>query len=317
MTAAWLAYSPSSILVTDRPVHLIVLTLLCSSVFVLLSRRWFSTLKYDTALPKTKYESVPLQELQVGDHGILEEAQENSTHGEVAGVSANFATVLLTIFVLTFRIEVQKRILNSSECTTRNVEVFLPFLLSIYDAVCIQRPQNFLADQALDTTAYEDFVQILKSRWLSSRWRYVPAALISSSGCYLVAGLWLSSQSTYICPLLGPERLAVPRLQLLALFLDAYLIVVASAFGSEPSRSLGGKQPVPTAWAVVMISSAITWSMIGVFVYRTQPENVHWLLFGNDAGLVGSFLGLVFRSLFLGIFCVSVLFSVSFEICGV
>lgn len=229
------------------------------------------------------------------------------------------ATILLTL-----RIDLQRRLLLASECTTRSVEVWLPFLIAVYDALRFQRQQRPRRaheddngddddDDDIDATTFDHLGQSLSSAFLSSRWRYLPTAFLLSLGCFLVAGLWTTSQSTYICPLLSTDINLVPRLQVLALFLDTALAIAVLEL------TLGGMLPsspileTPTSWAVVLTLTSAIWSVVAIVCYSNQPENRGWLLLQHEHFPLRSLFLLLCQALFLTVLCMSTLYSVCFQ----
>ncbi|KAK5941501.1 hypothetical protein PMZ80_006780 [Knufia obscura] len=314
LTASILAYSPSSILATDRPVHLAILTLVCSALSLLVIAKRSQFKRNIDSGHRGDYVSIPLKELRDGDAKVAKEKQR--IHSYALTSSELFAIVLVATVALTVRVDVQRRLLLVSECATRSVEVWLPFLIAVYDALRFQKRQDVRAieedddDEDLGSTAYQDFAQSLKRSLLSSPWRYVPTAFLLSLGCHLVAGLWLSSESSHVCPISSSDVVVVPRLQWLALLLDTSLAIASLEL------AIGGMLPstpilsIPISWAAVLTLSAGVWSIIAAVVIATQPENHAWLFMEHEPSPVGSILSLVCQALLLATFCISTLYSV-------
>ena len=303
--------------------HLAVLTLICTSALLLfLAKRSQSTTRSDRDR-LGNYASVPLQDLDDGASKIAKEKQR--IHNYALSSPALLFVIAGAAVALVLRIEVHRRLLFASECAHTNVEVWLPFLVAVYDALRFQQRENLEAvddNDALDSSVYHDLAQSLKRKLLSSPWRYVPTAFLLSWGCHLVAGLWSSSQSSYICPLISSDFVIIPRLQCVALLLDA---AVASA---ALELALGGMLPsspllsLPISWAVVTTLSAGTWTGISVLIYHLEPENRAWLLMQHDSPRSTALAYLLLQALLLSTLCVSILYSVShpsicaFVVCG-
>lgn len=260
-----------------------------------------------------EYDSIPLAEFQNGEAKTTKEKQ--GAHAYPLGNAALFATVLAAAAALAVRIDVQRRLLLVSECATRSLEVWLPFVVAVYDALRFQKRQDVRAaaddDEDMDSSAYHDFARSLKSSLLSSPWRYVPAALLLSLGCHLVAGLWTASPSTHVCPVSSSDVLVIPRLQWLALLLDSFLTI------STLELAVGGVLPstsvlsVPMSWAAVLTLAAGAWGVIAAYVNTTQPENHAWLFIEHGTARIAAISSLVCQAVFLSVFCISSLYSVS------
>jgi len=313
LTASIIAYSPSSILATDRPAHLAVLTLICSGLSLLVIAKQSQLKRSIDSGHRGDYVSIPLAELQNGEAKVAKEKQR--IHGYSLTSTALFVIVLVAAAALTVRVDVQRRLLLVSECATRSVEVWLPFVVAVYDALRFQKPQDVHGveddDEDLDSTAYHDLVRSLRSSLLSSPWRYVPTAFLLSFGCHLVAGLWLSSESSHVCPVTSSDLVVVPRLQWLALLLDIFLAVASLEL------AIGGMLPstpilsTPTSWATVMTFAAGVWTIIAAVVITTQPENHAWLFMEHEPSRLAAIFSLICQALFLATFCISTLYSVS------
>lgn len=315
LTASILAYSPSTILATDRPVHLAVLTLICSALSLLVIAKRSQFRRNVDSGHRGDYVSIPLEELRNGDAKVAKEKQR--IHSYSLSSAALLVIVLVAAAALTVRIDVQRRLLLASECATRSVEVWLPFVIAVYDALRFQTRQAVHGtededeDGALDASAYHDFIQTLKSSLLSSPARYVPTAFLLSLGCHLVAGLWLSSESSHVCPISSSDIVAVPRLQWLAMLLDTFLAVAALEL------AIGGMLPstpilsTPVSWAAVLAFSAGIWTILAAVVAAIQPENHAWLFMEDEPSPLKTIVSLICQALFLATTCISFLYSVS------
>lgn len=255
--------------------------------------------------------AISLEELQHGLDLTLKGTQE-PRRSSVSNVKL-FTILFAATAALTIRVEILRRLLATPECSTRSVEVFLPFFVAIYDALRFQKSQNFDAERDVDASAYDDLIFAFKSKWLSSRWRYVPVAFGLSFGCYLVAGLWLSSESSYVCPLLSWEAVAIPRLQIVAVLLDTFLVIAALELAIGNTQPTSYTLSTPRSWTIVMLLSSAIWIVIAIVVYHTEPEHINWLLLRHDVFQSASLLTLLYRAVFLSIFCLSTLCSVSLK----
>ena len=308
-----MAYAPSSILATEHPVHLAVLTFSCSALCLLVIARQSQPARDTGSDERGDYASIALAELRNGEAKVAKEKQRKQTYSLNSAVL--FVIILVASAALTVRIDIQRRLLLVSECTTRSVEVWLPFVVAIYDALRFQErglPDNDEnEDEDLDASAYYDFARSFRSSILSSPWRYVPAAFLLSLGCHMVAGLWSNSASSHVCPISSSDIVVVPRLQWLALLLDSLLAIASlELVVGGPTTSMRVLS-APTSWAIVLTTAAGLWCVVAMVVHSTQPENHAWLLLEHEPSRVGALLSLICQALFLATFGISLLYTAS------
>ena len=218
--------------------------------------------------------------------------------------------LLLAIATLSARVELYRRINQASECTINNVEVFLPFLLAVWDAFRTQRSLDLRQEEMPDSSIYDSIRSALRTYAISHRTRYLAPAFLLSYGCYLTQGLWGATKSTYICPRALDESRMIPLLQICCLVLDFCLLAIA--YESSPKvdgRGLTGRRCV-ILWSSVMTSTSVIWSITGAAFYIFKPEIRHWLLFLYPALELGTILALAGHVFVFCIFCVSLLHCV-------
>lgn len=242
--------------------------------------------------------------------------KQHAPHNNALSGSHLLLLMVAAVVALSSRIEIQRRILLRSECASRSVVCWLPTIIAIYDALRYQTWQRIHQEDAdkMDNTVYQDFRGSLRSFLLSSSYRFVPGAILLSTGCYIMSGIWLSSESNHVCPIISMDRLWIPRLQLLALFLDSFLTIAAAelAMREAPSKSL---LTVPVSWSIVLSSTAMIWLAASMFIVSTQPEHKAWLFMQTESSQMGTSVSLLGKAVVLAIICVSVLYSVSWA-CG-
>lgn len=286
------------------------MTLLCTSTCLFAIARRSGSRTSAVSGQHGSYVSIPLHETSDGQSKSAEDKERN--YSQTLNSSVLLLLVLAATAALTLRIEFHRRILLASECTTRSLEVWLPLLLALYDALRFQQPL-LLEDEEDDdpgSSAYRDFARSLRKSLLSSKYRYVPAGLLMSLGCHMVAGLWLTSQSSHTCPWVSTDSFVVPRLQALCLAIDAFLAIAVAELSSG-YRSSGFPLSTPFSWATVTSLSAAAWFSISVFVFRTQPENQSWLLMNSGIPRPTVLFTLLCQAVVLSILCISTLYSVS------
>ena len=108
-------------------------------------------------------------------------------------------------------------------------------------------------EESPDASIYDSAFSEVKSFTRSSRWRYVPCAILFSTGAYLTTSLWSGLQSTYICPIVNGQGRTIPLLQLAAMILDAFLVCVSfelSLPGSQSGLNIRGQGPL--TWILLL-----------------------------------------------------------------
>lgn len=313
ITAATIAYSPTSFYSREWPPHLVVLSLLITTALLVVTAR-FSSARYASAQDRHNgYTAIPLRELPDGTQKGTKEKQ--SLYSHALERSTLVLLTLLAIIILSVRIGSYRNTEKASECSVRSIEVWLPFLIAIYDAVRFQRHLSLITtdeeDLALDSTIYTEVTRTWKDSLLQSRWRYVPASFLFSLGCHMVAGLWSPFQSTIVCPLSSTDLLAMPNLLWLNLGLDTFLAIVTFELALGGMSHYSSMLSAPMLFATVTGAAASCWLVVGLVVYKTQPENRAWLFMEVGPGR-GSALGtLLSQSAFLSVLLTSTLYMVS------
>ncbi|KIX01417.1 uncharacterized protein Z518_09143 [Rhinocladiella mackenziei CBS 650.93] len=305
VTAACLAHLFPISTAHDRPVHLVVLALLaCSFALPSASRvlpRLFQT-------PDTKqglYTALPLEDLGQATGGV-EHASPSSTQPHQNG-KVRISILAVAVCALSLRIELYRRISNATECTIDSVEVFLPFMLAFYDAVRSQRALALKNEERPDSSVYDSLRVAVASYILRPRTRFLLSTFLVCYGCYLTQGLWSSSNSTYICPLVVGESKTIPAMQVLALFLDLGLaLIIYETSPKSDGRGLSGRRCV-ILWSSVMIATSVVWSMVGLIVYIFRPEDRAWLLFFQPSLEVGTLFAIAGHVVLFCFLCISTL----------
>ncbi|KAK6365700.1 hypothetical protein LTS17_011087 [Exophiala oligosperma] len=305
VAAAWLVHLFPISTAHDRPVHLIVFGLFSCSFAVVSATKALPTLFQPPGLEKPQYEAVPLEDL---GHALerLEPTKPSTRQDGKVRISVLAAAVV----ALSLRIELYRRIGKATECTMDNVEVFLPFLLACYDAARSQRPLALEQDDRPDSSIYDGIRMALKRFILRPRTRYLLPILLVSYGAYLAQGLWSSSNSTYICPIVTGEPRTVPAMQVIALFLDLCLVLLV--YESSPKsngRGLSGRR-YAVLWSSAIFATAVIWSVVASIVYVFKPEYRNWLLLLRPGVEFSTFVAMFGHILLFCLFCISTLHSI-------
>ena len=277
LSTASLAHSVPVSSAFDRPVHTIIFALTaCSFALPSFSRalpRLFQPV--ESRQSKGQYTALPLEDLgepngRLAEHPRIPPQQEGKVR---------ISVLALAICALSARVELYRRITQATECTINSVEVFLPFLLAVWDAFRSKRPLDLRAEERPDTAIYQALRGALRTYILRPRTRYLMSTFLLSYGCYLMQGLWASSRSTYICPITLGEPRMIPTMQIGSVLLDFCLAVIA--YETSPrsdGRGIPGRRCV-VLWSSAMISTSIVWCIVAAALYTFKPEIRFWLLY--------------------------------------
>lgn len=114
---------------------------------------------------------------------------------------------------------------------------------------------------------------------LHSRWRCIPSVLLLSSGCYLITHLWDATNSTYICPIVVGEANIIPAMQVLALFLDAFMAIILLELLQALQKTSGQNYTkFSLVVASVLFVVSLIWCLIGIILYFAKPWERRWLV---------------------------------------
>lgn len=292
--------------VSDRPIHLVVLALLAGSFALPSASKVIPRLFQQPASNQGRYTAVPLEELGRALGRLGPEETDNRREKKV-----RVSILTATTAILAVRIELYRRISGAPECTIDSVEVFLPFMLALYDAVRSQSSLALEYEERPDSSVYESFRMTVSRKVLGPRTRYLFPLFLVSYGCYLAQGFWASSTSTFICPRVTGEQRAIPTMQIGALLLDLCLAIIAYETAPKPDgRGLSGRRYV-ILWTSAMFATVILWSVVAVIVYISKPEYRTWLLFLEPALDSGTVFAISGNILLFCLLCITTTHCVS------
>ncbi len=218
------------------------------------SRRWPDLFKAPHS--GGKYSEIPLHdrnETRISS----DPPPERESHSVGLGLGLSRLLLVSSICALAARVELFRRIYKASECTAKSVEIVIPLVIAIYDAVRFQKPVE--KEEAGSASIFDKGRASLKYFLIGSRWRYVPSACALTAGCYMTLDLWSGLNSTYICPLVVGETRTIPLMQWGSASLDCFLAIAAYEL-SLPHTSGGGTTRArgPAIWSAVTIVSVDT-----------------------------------------------------------
>ncbi|TVY18027.1 Beta-1,2-xylosyltransferase 1 [Lachnellula arida] len=176
------------------------------------------------------------------------------------------------------------------ECSLAGVEIFLPFLLSLYEATSDNASSSQQSSTAVSKTAR------------SSAMRY--ALLVGVFTVSAFASVSTSTQrSTYICPVTSYGSKFVPVSQFLGLFLDTSIIIGLSTVAQDGFES---SRPKLLLGRLAFISAGALSIQAGLFILR-NPEHMIWS-FHLDSRIISD---LLFATVFGSSFLASVVYLMS------
>lgn len=249
-----------------------------------------------------RYPSLPLNDLGNVEPQNARTQESNQGQGKVR------VTVLAAAIVaLSLRLELYRRISKATECTIDSLEVFLPFLIALYDVYRSQK-QSPPSGEKQTTTSASGWIprtvgsiqEAVSTYLLRPRTRYMLPVFLLAFGCHLIPGLWRSSTSTYICPIVTGEPRTIKLFQFLALFLDFSIAIIA--YETRPKADGGGLsgRRCVVLWSSTLLGVSIVWSVVGGAVYLFKPEYRGWLLLLRPSVEFGT---LVVMSVHTFLFC--------------
>lgn len=312
LSAASLAHYVPVSTAFDRPVHAIVLALTACSFALTSVCRAFPRLFDPPQLRQNKgaYTAVPLEDLGDADGRLPEHTNIASEHPRQEG-KVRLSVLVLAICALSVRIELYRRISEATQCTIGSVEVFLPCLLALWDATRTQRPLDLPEEETPDSSVYQSIRASLTRNMLRRRTRYLLPILMITGGCYLTQDLWLSSNSTYICPITLDLTRRIALMQVGALLVDFCLAIIAYETSPRSDRrGLSGRRCV-VLWSSVMISTSVVWSIVAAVLYFVKPQIRYWLLFLYPVLDLGTIVALAAHIFTLCVLCITLLHCVS------
>ncbi|KEF63809.1 uncharacterized protein A1O9_01787 [Exophiala aquamarina CBS 119918] len=251
------------------------------------------------------YTSLPLNDISNVEPQLATASDTNQGQGKV-----RITVLTVTVLALSSRLELYRRITKATECTTDNAEVFLPFLIALYDAARSQKWRTLQGEKQSDPSFFglarrvTGPIQRPISTWiLQPRTRYLLPLFLIASGCYLVQGMWHSSTTTYICPIVTGELKIIPLFQFLALLLDFLIaIIVYETHPKSDGSGLSGRRCV-VLWSSSLLGVSFIWSGVGAAIYLFKPEYRGWLLLLRPSLDFGTFVAMgVYTFLFCLLF---------------
>ncbi|KIY03617.1 uncharacterized protein Z520_00308 [Fonsecaea multimorphosa CBS 102226] len=295
----------------DRPIHTVVLALTACSFALPSASRAIPRLfpPSDAKHIRGQYTALPLEELGEEPNGRVEYPNTTpSQHRHIGKVRISVLT--LAVSTLSLRIELYRRISLATECTISSVEMFLPFLLAVYDCFRFQRSVALQQEEKPDSSIYESLSSAARAYALRRRTRYLLSIFIVSYGCCLTQGLWTSTNSTYICSQSLGEPKTIPMMQLGALALDFCLAVIACETIPKSDGSGPSGQRCVILWSSTMMATSIIWSIAAIFVYIFKPEYRLWLSFLFPPLDIGTIFAMACHIFLFCVLCISLLHSI-------
>lgn len=179
--------------------------------------------------------------------------------------------------LITLRILATRAWLQKVHCAKFNVEVFLPFLLAIYDLWAGHAPLQL----PKDVGAISDDGRSISSKiwkWCQdSRYTYAISTAYFGLSAAFVLSAGAPPQSTYLCAEKGKGAFRALTLQSSGLVLDGIaFICVSELIGWDPQSRSKDARPRAIGWA--MLLSSVLLSFSGMIWFLAHPNDQRWTL---------------------------------------
>jgi hypothetical protein len=271
---------------------------------------------FSTARTTPVYSALPLDDLT--PNGAVQDSVVLTKDGGIQRHQGKVrVTVLLAATVaLSLRIELYRQISNATECTIPSLEIYLPILIAVYDALRFQRSDISQAgDRPPANNGYElwrnKLSAMIETYVLKPRYRYILSTFLFCYGCHLVIDQWHPLNSTYICPIVLNQHSTIPYAQTASLVLDGILAIIV--YEMLPRKDGSGLSPRRSVvlWSSTLTGVTSVWSLIGLIFYLAKPERRLWLLLVDSADMFSLVFSITLQSVLFSVFCITTLHSVS------
>lgn len=218
------------------------------------------------------------------------------------------------ITAVSVRLELYRQISKKPECGVSSVEVYLPLILAVHDALRYQRHEGIVPHEDSDDSGFDTLYGSLKTSALrvmiKSRYRYILPAVLLCYGSHLLLGEWMPLNSTFICPVVLGEYTTTFYLQLFGLVLDSVIIVIiyemlprSDGSGLSPRRSV-------VLWSSTLAATALIWSAISLIVYIGKPQFRFWILLLDAPNFFEMISSISVQSVLFSVFTIATLHSI-------
>jgi hypothetical protein len=218
--------------------------------------------------------------------------------------------LVLAVAALSLRIESYRRVARAPECNIPSVEIWLPLLLALYDAVRFQKNEPQSTPEKIDASIYGSILNRVRDFAVGSRWRFVVPVVFFCLGCRWAISLWAGLNSTFICPIGTGEHFSAPAAQIAGLFLDFVLCVLI--WENFPKRDGAGLSPRRNVilWTSTMAGASIVWTVVAGAVYFGMHRHRYYVVLW-DVALAPVTVSFMLQALLFSVLCITTLHSVS------
>jgi hypothetical protein len=306
-STALLSLSHATSIAYARPIHTTV-TAFATCAFLIVSASKAVPKLFSSAQTKPSYTALPLDDLSADTASTESLAKDGVSQGHQGRV--RLSILAAGIGALSIRLELYRQVSKKTECTISSVEIFLPLLIALYDAMRLQKREGIGLSDKLDGSVYDMLQDTAKRYVVGPRFRYVLSTFCFCLGCRLLLSEWLPLNSTYICPVVLNQHTIIPRMQACCLLLDFVIAIVvyemlprSDGTGLSPRRSV-------VLWSSTFTGTALIWSIVALIVYIAKPEYRFWLLLFDSSSFFGLLISMMLQALLFSILCITALHSV-------
>ena len=256
------------------------------------------------------YTVLPLNDLSTDGHPTTADLKAEDGRPTAHQGRVRISVLGAAIAAVSLRLELYRQVNKKTECTVNSLEIYLPLLLAMYDAVRFQKADSFEVSDRHDGTIYEAAQDTVKRYIIHGRFRYILSVAVFCHGCSILLNQWLPLNTTYICPVVLDQYSVVFWMQVGCLVLDFALAILLyemlprkDGFGLSPNRNV-------VLWSLSLTGAAVVWTVVGMVVYISKPEYRFWILLMDSPHFFSLLMSIVIQSVLASTFCITTLHSI-------
>lgn len=278
--SSYIAGQYNASLAFERPVHSAIAFLSLAGLVVLLADRYrlFNLQVSSAGSPVKSYLPAPFSDRAKRFSPAHSRRSSEETNTAPFSKWRTRIIIGLLAVLITLRVLAARAWLQKVHCAAFNVEVFLPFLLALYDLWATRAPIQLPRD--LGSLVNDNrSISCKLWRWCQdSRYTYAISTAYFGFSASFVLSAGSMPQSTYLCAEKSKGAFKALVLQSSGLAIDALAFVcVSELIGLDPQSRSRDAKPRAIGWA--MLLSAGLLSFLSATWFLAHPNDRQWMLF--------------------------------------